>query len=114
VTASIYRLTIHEWIGQSERYFRLGEVLHRQMAGEAARLGIEAQPHEEDAYHNQIAGAAMEMARNGLIVKGLLAYNRWAAMARHRTISMVQKEPPVVRMDIGTMRIRETDIEIVA
>jgi len=114
VQASILRLGIHEWVAQSECYFQLGETLHDQMAAEADRLGITARPHAEDVYHDQIAGLAIELARYGLIVKGSIVYNRWAILARHRTISMVSKEPPVVGMDLGHMRIKETGIEIVA
>jgi hypothetical protein len=114
VKASILRLSIHEWAAQSDYFFRLGESLHEQMAVEADRLGVTAQPHEEDVYHNQVAGAAMELARHGLMVKGVMLYNRWCILARHRTISMVSVDPPVVRMDLGTMHIKETGIEIVA
>lgn len=114
VSASILRLSIHEWVARSAFYFEQGQKLHRQMAEEALRLKISTPPHEDDDYHNQIAGCAIELARNGLMTKAIYAYNRWSVLARHRPISVVSSEPPIIQMDIGQMRIKETSIEIVA
>lgn len=113
VQASILRVSIHDWAAMSGHYFSLGMDLHNQMAQEAIRLGISAPPHKEDRYHSQVSGAAVEMARHGLMVKAILFYNRWSLLARHRTISMVSVEPPVIRMDLGEMRIKDRGIEIV-
>lgn len=113
VHASTWRLSIHDWVGRSALYAALGEKLHGQMAEEALRLLITTPPHAPDLYHDQIAGAAMEMVRNGLMLKALTAYNRWAVLARHRPISMIGSDPPVIAMDLGAMRIKESGIEIV-
>jgi hypothetical protein len=114
VTASILRLSIHDWVVRSDYFYQLGEKLHAQMASEAERLGIKTPAHESDAYHDQVAGAAIEMARNGLMTKALYFYNRWSILGRHRPISVVSVEPPVVRMDLGDMRITKDGIEIAA
>ena len=113
VQASIWRLGIFDWVGQSDLYARLGHDLHEQMAHEAIRLGITTPPHHEDTYHNQILGASVELARHGLMVKGAMLYQRWAALARHSQISVVSFEPPVIQMDLGRMRIKPVGIEIV-
>lgn len=112
VTASILRVSIHDWLARSAHFFDLGEALHKQMASEATRLGITTPPHAEDIFHDQVAGCAIELARNGLMTKALYLYNRWSVLARHRLISMVSMDPPVIRMDIGDMHIKETGIEI--
>ena len=114
VTASILRLSIHDWVAQSDYFYQLGEKLHAQMDEEAKRLGIETPPHESDPYHNQVAGAAIEMARNGLMAKSLYFYNRWSVLGRHRLISVVSVEPPVVKMDIGDLHIQKDGIKITA
>lgn len=113
VTTSIWRLSIHEWVARSAKSADLGEKLHSQMASEALRLCIQTPPHAEDQYHNHVAGAAVEMVRNGLMAKALFYYNRWAILSRHRPISMLSSDPPVIRMDIGAMKIKEAGIEIV-
>lgn len=114
VTASILRVSIHDWLARSALYFDLGDKLHQQMAVEALRLGVSTPPHHEDIYHNAVAGCAIELARNGLMTKAIILYNRWSVLARHRLISVVSSDPPVIQMDIGKMRIKETGIEIVA
>lgn len=113
VPAHILRLSIHEWAAQSNLYAQLGRELHDQMAAEAIRLGIIAPPHQEDVFHSQVSGVAVEMARHGLMVKAVMFYSRWSALARHRPISMVSVEPPVILMDLGKMRITPTGVEIV-
>lgn len=113
VKASTYRQTLQEWIGLSDHFAQAGAHVHLQMLNEAKRLGMNAVPHEEDQYHNQVAGAAVEMARHGFAVKGTLFYDRWAVLARHRSISLVSKDPPIIRMDIGDMHILADGIRIV-
>lgn len=114
VKASIWRLPIQDWVGRSGRYLKLGQKLHEQMEKEALRLCIKAQPHEEDDFHNQVAGLSIELVRHGQIRKGAVLYNRWAALARHRTIGVVSMEPPIIQMDLGAMRVMEAGIEIVS
>lgn len=113
VPANILRLSIHEWVAQSDLYARLGHDLHEQMAHEAIRLGIVAPPHQPDQYHDQVSGIAVEMIRAGMMVKGALFYNRWSVLARHRLVSMVSLDPPVIQMDLGRMHIKPSGIEIV-
>lgn len=114
VTASILRVSIHDWVAQSDYFYQLGEKLHAQMAEEAGRLGIEAPAHESDQYHSQVAGAAIEMARNSLMAKAVYFYNRWSILGRHRLISVVSVKPPVIQMDLGRMAILDSGIEIIS
>ena len=113
VKASIWRLPMQDWVGRSALYLKLGQKLHDQMTQEALRLCIQGRPHEEDEFHNQVAGVSIELVRNGQIRKGAVFYNRWAALARHRTIGVLSTEPPVIQMDLGAMRVKEVGIEIV-
>ncbi len=112
VPATTLTLSIHKWMSRSAGYATMGSLLHQQMATEALRLGIAVPSHADDLHHDQVAGASIEMVRHGLTVKGIHFYNRWAALSRHRMISLVSSEPLVVQMDLGQMRIRETGIEI--
>jgi hypothetical protein len=113
VKASILRVTIHEWAARSAAYKAMGERLHDQMGLEALRLGITVPPHADDDYHSAVAGAAIEMVRHGLMIKASYFYNRWSALSRHRPIDVVSLDPPVIKMDLGAMRIKEDGIEVV-
>jgi hypothetical protein len=112
VPVDIYRLDIMDWAERSQWALESGHAFHDQLHAEAKRLGIIAPAHEDDPQHNRVAGAAVEMVRNGQIVKAVLWYNRWAYMARHAQIGLVSEAPPVVRMDIGDLHILPKGIEV--
>lgn len=112
VDVDIYRMSIHDWAETSAWAEKRGEWFHGRLNEDAARLGVTAPPHEDDPQHNRIVGAALEMARNGQVIKSVLFYSRWAYMARHAIIEMVSEDPPAVKMDLGIIRFRGNDIEV--
>lgn len=113
VPVDIYRLGIHDWVENSDWARDLGAIFHDQLHAEAARLGITAPAHDDDPQHNKVAGASVEMARNGQVVKAILLYSRWAFLARHSPISLISQDPPVIGMDIGKLHIKPNGIEVV-
>lgn len=112
VGSDIYRHDLMDWAERSAWAREAGGAFHDQLHAEAARLKIEAPAHEDDPQHNCVAGAAIEMARNGQVVKAILYYNRWSYMARHAQIGLVSEDPPVIRMDLGDLHILPEGIEV--
>lgn len=112
VPVDIYRLSIHDWIENSVWAEESGSKFHDQLHAEAKRLGITTPAHEDDPQHNRVAGATVEMARNGQVVKAFMVYSRWAYLARHEPIFLLSEEPPIFKMDIGNMKILPHGIRI--
>jgi hypothetical protein len=109
----VWRLSVHDWVARSERFLTVGEWLHRRLHEEAERLGIDDPPHAPNEYHSRVAGAALDMARAGNAIKATFLYARWSALARHGSVSLVSADPPMLRMDIGLLRLKGDDIEVV-
>lgn len=112
VEIDIYRLGIHDWANNSDWALEMGRIFHDQLHAEARRIGITEPAHPDDPQHNRIAGAAVEMARLGQVVKSMLFYNRWSILARHAQIGIVTEFPPTFKMDIGNMVIKPDGIEV--
>lgn len=114
VPVDVYSIRIQDWAKvAADVLMERGQWLHWRMAQEAKRLGIIATAHEDDDNHNIYAGVTYEMAAAGQIRKAVIWYNRWAFAARHPLIALVSELPPVIRMDIGLMTIRNGDIEVI-
>ncbi len=112
VPVDIYRLDLMDWVERSKWCEEAGHVFHDQLHAEAARLGITKPAHEDDPQHNKIAGASVEMCRNGQVTKGALLYERWRYLARHAAIGIVSENPPIISMDIGNLEILPDGIRV--
>lgn len=113
-------IRVQDWVASAPELVERGEWLHRRMAEEAVRLGIEAQPHDDDdESHNRYAGAAIAMVFGGQPRKAVLTYNRWVSLVRHvrngvlQHVQLVSTDPTVIRFDIGLMRFHAGDIEVI-
>jgi hypothetical protein len=102
----VYNITLSNWIIGSEHLENLGRVIHEMMHDAAEKLHIDTPPHGDLISHNKFVGAAYLMVCAGQIKKGVAVYNRFAMMARHRTIALVSENPPVIRFDIGLLHIK--------
>jgi len=112
VGVDIFSYRVQDWMQSADEMIAVGADLHAQMHAEAARLGITDTPHEDDENHNRYAGAALEMAMNGQIKKGVLLYNRWAFSARHALIALKSIDPPIIKFDIGYLCLKGGKIEV--
>jgi hypothetical protein len=114
MSCDIYSIDLATWAAQVDGMIERGQWLHQRLKQEAARLGITAPTHEDIEAHNRYAGICYEMCRQGQAKKAVQFYNRWAFLARHRLISLQSLDPPVIKFDIGMMRLKEDgDIEVV-
>lgn len=110
--AEIYSLRIQDWLVRADHLIAVGRGVHEEMHRQAHAKGVTATPHEDDENHNRIVGATFNITLGGYVEKAVALYNRWAAMARHPLIQLVSVLPPVIRFDIGTMRLVNGKIEV--
>lgn len=110
VPVDVYKLSIQDWMMKSDQLERRGAEFHEWMNKEADKHGY-TDPHEPDPEHNRIVGATIEMFMGGQPVKALMAYNRWAWIARHATISLLEANPPTIAMDIGRLTLAGGELE---
>ena len=107
-----YSLFIKDWLARADELDSLGVWVHERMKEEAHRLGISNPPHEhEDDMHYRVVAACFLMAQSGFLPKGVSIYNRWAVLARHSLVYMMD-EPNAIRMDLGIMKFVNGDIEV--
>lgn len=97
----ILSFRIQDWLPNAPGLERRGEWFHRCLDAEAARLGVQAPPHEDMPVHNKVVGACVDMAFSGQLRKGVLLYNRASRLMRHSTVEYVDFDR--IKMDIGTL-----------
>jgi hypothetical protein len=95
VDVDIYSIRIQDWVMRSRILEDIGREFHDTLHNAAERFGVKDQPHADDPNHNRYVGAAYEMIRHGYVKKGVLFYNRWAAVSRHPLITLRQLETPM-------------------
>jgi hypothetical protein len=101
IPATIFSLTIQEWMKTAPGLVEIGEWFHDRLEEEGKIIGFEEPFHEDDESHNRFVGACVEMIRNGQPHKGSIFYNRVAAMEGKLPIRIVGVDPIVI--DIGHM-----------
>lgn len=111
IPVEIYSLRLQDWMAKATYLAPYGECFHDHLNAEAGRIGISAPPHAEDENHNQYVGACLKMFFGGQIQKAVVFYNRWAVAARHATISLEEVNPPVIKFDIGFLKINGEEIK---
>jgi hypothetical protein len=110
----IYTISIQRWASIYDDLVPLGQRIHDRMLEEAKRLKIDVPPHGELKGHNRYVGVCYLMAMRGQLRKGVAFYNRFAIMSRHRTIQFVSENPPLIRFDIGLLRLKQDgDLEVI-
>lgn len=110
----IYAFRIQDWLASNPTGIQeIGAAFHDRLHAEAARLGVSDPAHGDDENHNLYVGAAVQMVRAGLPVKGVLTYNRWAIVSRHEPIALVSRDPAVVKIDHGLyVAFQDGDIRV--
>jgi hypothetical protein len=76
-----------------------GEWFHQRLEAQFAAQGREHVAHAPHPDHDRMVGATCEMILAGNVVKALVLYNRWAALAGYAPVSVVVSGPLV--LDIG-------------
>jgi hypothetical protein len=105
IPADIYSIQIQDWMRSAKGLVEWGRWFQGQINEEFRRLGKQELQHEEDETHNRYVGAAVEMIRNGQAVKGVVFYNRWAAMAAYQPIHLVSNDPITLNVGEATLEL---------
>lgn len=90
---------IQDWLRIAPGLIELGQDFHRRLHEKCAAAGIEVDHHAQNDWHDRNVGAAAAMITGGQPIKGVMFYNRWAAMALARPMTIISAEPLV--LDIG-------------
>lgn len=112
VPVEIFSAKVQDWVWEAPWLAEMGQSFHDSINQQAAALGITEQPHEDDDNHNRIVGLCFQMFRWGQAAKATVLYNRWALASRHRTIELVQADPPVVKFDVGFLTLENGALKL--
>lgn len=108
VPVEVYRLSLQDWAsspGIAECSEPNGRTFHEWLN---AQVGSgNGAPHADDPAHNRVIGVALSMIRAGQVTKGIVWYNRWAVLARHPTIALIENDPTRVKFDAGILTMAE-------
>jgi RimJ/RimL family protein N-acetyltransferase len=113
VDVNIHSFRLPDWVPKAPGMVEIGEAVHKRMHDEAKRLGITTPAHPDDENHNRYVGVTYEMITGGQVDKGVQFYNRWAVVSRHETITLLERNPPTIRMDVGVLRFVDGELEMV-
>lgn len=106
----ILSFRLADWVPRAPGLEEVGRDFHDWMHREGERLGTAVPWHEDDPNHNRYVGACIEMALNGQVAKSVNFYNRWANITRHPVVQMVASNPPIIKFDIGCLRLSEAGL----
>lgn len=96
IPADIFRLTIQDWIRTAPNLVERGHLFHERLEAEFTRLGVSEASHDDDDTHDRYVGAACEMILGGQPQKGIIFYNRWAALADYKQVGIVSLNPLLI------------------
>jgi hypothetical protein len=96
IPATIFSLTIQEWMKTAPGLEEIGDWFHRKLEEEYRIAGYSEPVHDDDPSHNRYVGAAVEMIRGGQAYKGQIFYNRFAAMSGYQPIKIINTDPVMV------------------
>lgn len=100
-----YSFRIQDWMPKAKSLADKGRWFHKTVGEQITKIGRIREAHEDMPTHNQYVGGCLEMARGGQVRKGVLLYNRWAAVARHTQIEFISEDPPVIKFDVGFVKL---------
>ena len=107
---------IQDWIKIAPGLIEKGVWFHARLHEKMAALGLTDDNHPPNEWHDRHVGAAVKMIEGGQARKGVIFYNRWAALALAPPIRMVSAEPVVVQMQDKyrcELRVLGEDFEVV-
>lgn len=108
----IHSIDLATWMARAPNLIEAGEEFHRQVDEACDVAGMARSEHPDDANHNRFAGAAFEMIKGGQVGKGVLMYNRWAAMGGYRPIAPISLSPLVVHIGDMALRVHDDKLEV--
>jgi hypothetical protein len=108
VGASFRRLTYADWVLSDPSNRKAGERFHTFLA----EHGVDVD-HPDDPVHDAWAGATYEAVTEGNLLKGVDAYNRYAALAGYRPVLIASLQPTLLDLGNCAIQIASGRLEIV-
>lgn len=108
----IYGGRIQDWIRTAPGLVQRGIEFHDRLHAKCAAIDLKVNHHAQDDWHDRHVGAAASMILGGQPVKGVLFFNRWAAMAMAPPIRVVSNNPLVLDITDCRLEIQGEDFEV--
>lgn len=102
-----WALPIERWALGNAACLVAGQRFHERLA-----LADVPDQHSEDIPHDHIAGLAARLLINGLSVKALTVYNRWALLAGYAELKLMREFPPTVYTGNALVTVAHGSIEV--
>lgn len=108
----IYGGRIQDWIRVAPQLPDLGKLFHVKLNEKCRAAGIRTTQHADDPWHDRHVGAAASMILGGVPTKGVLFYNRWAAMALAPEMRILSLNPLVLDITECRIEVQGDDFEV--
>lgn len=109
----VWGVRIQDWLRHAPELVERGREFHRLLHLEYDRLGLGIARHDDNDVHDRFVGAAVEMILAGLPAKGVVYYNRWAAMVPAPRIKIESLNPLVIDVHDCRLLIEHGDIKVI-
>ena len=109
VPAEIYSMHVQNWIRDADGLRERGEWFHAKLKQELSKFGQVADQLAPDPQQDRHVGAACEMIFGGQPHKGVVFFNRFAAMNDLQPATLVSVNPTSVDIGLGVVIMREND-----
>lgn len=115
VPADIYAVRLFDWWKTAPGLAERGEWFHKRLNEEYTRLTGAAPKHgADDGSHDRMTGLVTEMILNGQPNKAVLVYRRWAQLADHPPIRVMQYDPLTIDIHGAILIVQGDDDFFVA
>ena len=93
------------WGSGGQELVARGRWFHARLEEQFAEQSRTHEAHADDAAHDRAVGATSELILNGMVLKGILLYNRWAKIAGFSTCSVVLEKPLVLNIGDALIQV---------
>lgn len=108
----VYSGRIQDWIKIAPGLVERGQKFHELLHSKATAMGRAHPIHEDNDWHDRHVGAAAGMITGGQPIKGVMVYDRWAAMALTPAITLLSLDPVVIDIRDCKIKVTGDDFEI--
>jgi hypothetical protein len=105
----VYTLSITKWMRTSPGLVWRGRWLNNRIVRAMKKAGVEDVRYTANDSHDRYSGAAIAMIMAGQAAKGMVMYNRWAAMAGFPPIRLLAEAPLTIDLGGRILVVRNND-----
>lgn len=110
---TIFSGRIQDWIRIAPQLPARGQLFHVKLAEKYKAMNLNLAVHDEDPWHDRHVGAAVGMFLGGQPVKGMMVFNRYAAMSMAPPMKILSLDPLVVDITDCRLEIIGDDFEVI-